>query len=221
MALTNLLLNLICPPRCPFCNSPVDRALSAPCPKCRQADFWLEEAQVVTPGTAFLRCVCAGWYRGALRESMRRFKFQGHPDYAKAYGPVLARIIRDYLPGSYDLITWVPVSPATLKERGYDQARLLAEETAKALSTQAVSLLAKMGKNKAQSSLAQGSQRWKNVAGVYSVPDPAAVAGQRILLIDDILTTGATLEEAARTLRRAGATQVVAAAFCRTPRKEI
>ncbi len=221
MALTNLLLNLIFPPRCPFCNSPVDRAPSAPCPKCRQADFWLEGAQVVTPGTAFLRCVCAGWYRGALRESMRRFKFQGHPDYAKAYGPVLARIIRDYLPGSYDLITWVPVSPATLKERGYDQARLLAEETAKALSTQAVSLLAKMGKNKAQSSLAQGSQRWKNVAGVYSVPDPAAVAGQRILLIDDILTTGATLEEAARTLRRAGATQVVAAAFCRTPRKEI
>ncbi len=221
MALTNLLLNLIFPPRCPFCNSPVDRAPSAPCPKCRQADFWLEGAQVVTPGTAFLRCVCAGWYRGALRESMRRFKFQDHPDYAKAYGPVLARIIRDYLPGSYDLITWVPVSPATLKERGYDQARLLAEETAKALSTQAVPLLAKTGKNKAQSSLAQGSQRWKNVAGVYSVPDPAAVAGQRILLIDDILTTGATLEEAARTLRRAGATQVVAAAFCRTPRKEI
>ncbi len=221
MALTNLLLNLIFPPRCPFCNSPVDRAPSAPCPKCRQADFWLEGAQVVTPGTAFLRCVCAGWYRGALRESMRRFKFQDHPDYAKAYGPVLARIIRDYLPGSYDLITWVPVSPATLKERGYDQARLLAEETAKALATQAVPLLAKTGKNKAQSSLAQGSQRWKNVAGVYSVPDPAAVAGQRILLIDDILTTGATLEEAARTLRRAGATQVVAAAFCRTPRKEI
>ena len=221
MALTNLLLNLIFPPRCPFCNSPVDRAPSAPCPKCRQADFWLEGAQVVTPGTAFLRCVCAGWYRGALRESMRRFQFQDHPDYAKAYGPVLARIIRDYLPGSYDLITWVPVSPATLKERGYDQARLLAEETAKALSTQAVPLLAKTGKNKAQSSLAQGSQRWKNVAGVYSVPDPAAVAGQRILLIDDILTTGATLEEAARTLRRAGATQVVAAAFCRTPRKEI
>lgn len=219
MALTNFLLNLIFPPKCPFCNRPAEGPVNSPCPKCQQADFWLEGTQVVVPGTAFLRCVCAGWYRDALRESMRRFKFHNHPDYAKAYGPVLAKIVRDYLPGSYDCITWVPVSPATLAERGYDQARLLAEETAKALSAQAVPLLAKTGKNKAQSSLTQGRQRWSNVAGVYSVPQPAAVAGQRILLVDDILTTGATLEEAARTLRQAGATQVVAAAFCRTPRK--
>lgn len=220
MALTNLLLNLIFPPKCPFCNSPVERELLAPCPRCQGASFWLEGPQAVTAGEAFVRCACAGWYQGPLRESMRRFKFRNHPEYARAYGPVLAKAVRTYLPGSYDLITWVPVSPATLKDRGYDQARLLAEETAKALSAQAVPLLAKTGKNKAQSSLSQGRQRWKNVAGVYSVPDPAAAAGQRVLLIDDILTTGATLEEAARTLRQAGATQVVAAAFCRTPSKQ-
>ena len=55
------------------------------------------------------------------------------------------------------------------------------------------------------------------MAGVYAVPRPEAVAGQRVLVIDDILTTGATLDEAARTLRAAGATQVVAAALARTP----
>ena len=70
-----------------------------------------------------------------------------------------------------------------------------------------------------QSSLTQGRQRRANVAGVYTAPHPAQVAGQRILLLDDILTTGATLNEAARTLRQAGARQVVAAAFCRTPPK--
>ena len=68
-------------------------------------------------------------------------------------------------------------------------------------------------------SLEDGRKRKQNVAGVYAVHDPSLVKGQRVLVVDDILTTGATLEEAAQTLRKAGASQVVAAAFCRTPRK--
>ena len=95
--------------------------------------------------------------------------------------------------------------------------RLLAQEAAQVLGREAVPLLAKTGHNRPQSSLAHGEQRWKNVAGVYTVPHPEEVAGQRILLIDDILTTGATLNEAARTLRQAGAAQVVCATLCRTP----
>lgn len=82
-----------------------------------------EGAQAVVTGEAFARCVCAGWYREPLRASLRRFKFSGRRDYAKAYGPVLAQAVRTYLPGTYDLITWVPVSPKTLRRRGYDQAR--------------------------------------------------------------------------------------------------
>ena len=132
---------------------------------------------------------------------------------------MLAKQIRFFLPGAYDCITWVPVSEGTLKKRGYDQARLLAEETAKALGTQAVPLLVKTKNTPAQSSLTDGRKRESNVAGVYAVPDPSLVKGQRVLVIDDIRTTGATLEEASRTLRRAGASQIVAAAFCRTPRK--
>jgi len=111
------------------------------------------------------------------------------------------------------------VSQATLEKRGYDQAQLLAEETAKALGTQAVPLLVKIKNNPAQSSLMDGRKRESNVAGVYKVPDPKLVKDRRVLIIDDIRTTGATLEEAARTLRKAGASQIVAAAFCRTPRK--
>ena len=111
----------------------------------------------------------------------------------------------------------MPVSPDTLRKRGYDQAQLLAQEAAKALGKPVLPLLEKTGKNRPQSSLTHGRERFANVAGVYTVPQPAAAAGQRILLIDDILTTGATLNEAARTLRQAGAGQVVAAALCRTP----
>ena len=220
MSLRKQLLILLFPPRCPFCNQPLHDAETGPCPDCQQAPFWTQGAQGVARGQNFVRCACAGWYRGGLRDSLRRFKFSGQKGYAATYGPILAQAVRTYLPGSYDVLTWVPVSPARRKERGYDQAQLLAQATAQALGTEAVSLLAKTGHNAPQSSLTQGSQRRSNVAGVYTVPQPEAVAGRRVLVIDDVLTTGATLEEAARTLRAAGAAQVVAAVLARTPGKQ-
>ncbi|MBR5792494.1 MAG: ComF family protein [Ruminiclostridium sp.] len=218
MAIWDSILDILFPPRCKFCGALLDKSSLDPCRKCENADFWLTPAQAVASGTEYSRCVCAVWYQDPLRTEISRFKFQNHPDHAKAYGPVLAKQIRFFLPGAYDCITWVPVSQATLKKRGYDQAQLLAEETAKALGTQAVPLLEKVKNNPAQSSLTDGRKRESNVAGVYAVPDPNLVKGQRVLVIDDIRTTGATLEEAARTLRKAGASQILAAAFCRTPR---
>lgn len=217
MALLRSVLDLLYPPKCPFCGGAGMAGQTGPCPRCQDAPFWLEGGQAVVKGRDFVRCACAAWYQEPLRTAVKRFKFSNQPQYAAAYGAVLARTIRTYLPGSYDLLSWVPVSPATLKHRGYDQARLLAQEAAQVLGREAVPLLAKTGHNSPQSSLAHGEQRWKNVAGVYTVPHPEEVAGQRILLIDDILTTGATLNEAARTLRQAGAAQVVCATLCRTP----
>ena len=120
---------------------------------------------------------------------MLRFKFSDHPEYAKTFGPILAQTIRTYLPGTYDCISWMPVSRETLQKRGYDQAQLLAQEAAKTLGRQAVPLLVKMKSNVPQSSLRERRQRLENVAGVYSVPHPKRVAGQRVLLIDGILLT--------------------------------
>lgn len=77
MALPQFLLNLLFPPRCPFCDRPVEAVVSAPCPHCLGSDVWLEGAQAVVTGEAFARCVCAGWYREPLRASLRRFKFSG------------------------------------------------------------------------------------------------------------------------------------------------
>ena len=172
MSLKEALLDLLFPPKCPICGRSSDGEKDAPCPPCRQADFWISGPQAVVPGRAFVRCVCAGWYRGALKESMTRFKFQGCHRYALAYGPMLAEAIRTYLPGSYDCITWTPVSAARRRERGYDQAQLLAQATAEALGKQAVPLLTKVKDTKAQSALTDGRLRKSNVAGVYSVPPP-------------------------------------------------
>lgn len=212
----DLVWDLLFPPKCPFCGARVERTTDAPCPNC-PPNLWTQGGECLVPGTHFARCVCAAWYAGKLRDQVRRFKFHGQTKAAKAYGRKLAEVVRLYLPGAYDCITWVPVSQATLKKRGYDQARLLASETAAALGRELVPLLEKTRATPAQSSLDSAAQRKTNVKGVYAVPDPDLVRGKRVLLIDDILTTGSTMEEAARTLRAAGAEQVVAAAFCRTP----
>ena len=219
MSLVDFITDLIFPPKCKFCGALVDKSSLDPCKKC-PPDLWLKGPQAVVPGSNFARCVCSAWYKGALREEVKRFKFQNQPGHAKAYGPMLARTIRFYLPGAYDVITWVPVSWETLEKRGYDQAQLLAEAAAKALGTEALPLLVKAKSNRPQSSLEGADKRWKNVKGVYTVPNAEQITGKRVLIVDDILTTGATLEEAADTLRQAGAAQVVAAAFCRTPSKE-
>lgn len=212
----DLVWDLLFPPKCPFCGAKVERTTDQPCPQC-PPDQWTLGGECLVNGTHFTRCVCAAWYTGKLRDQVRRFKFHGQTKHAAAYGRKLAEVVRLYLAGTYDCITWVPVSRATLKKRGYDQARLLASETAGALGQDLVSLLEKTRATPAQSSLDSAAQRKTNVKGVYAVPDPDLVRGKRVLLIDDILTTGSTLEEAAKTLRAAGAEQVVAATFCRTP----
>lgn len=217
MAFLQALLDLFFPPRCPFCGKLLEEKGPWPCRTCAGADFWITGPMGVSSGEHYSRCVSAGWYEGNLRHSVLKFKFYKRPEYAETYGPILAQSIKTYLPGSYDCITWMPVSPETLKKRGYDQAQCLAQETAKALGQETIPLLAKTGKNVPQSSLKDGRLRKGNVSGVYGVPDPSKVQGRRVLLIDDILTTGATLEEGAKTLREAGAAQVVAATLCRTP----
>ena len=218
MALLDRILDLVFPPKCKFCGALVDRSSLDPCPKCPPG-LWLEGPQAVVPGDHFARCVCAAWYTGALREEVKRFKFRNQPGHAKAYGPMLARTIRFYLPGAYDLITWVPLSRARLRQRGYDQAMLLASAAALELDDVAAETLCKVRDTEAQSGLGKNdASRRANVLSAYQVTDPALVEGRRVLLIDDIVTTGSTLSECARVLRTAGATDVVCAALARSRR---
>ena len=118
MALLRSVLDLLYPPKCPFCGGTGTSGQTGPCPRCQDAPFWLEGGQAVVKGRDFVRCACAAWYQEPLRTAVKRFKFSNQPQYAAAYGAVLAQTIRTYLPGSYDLLSWVPVSPATLKHRG-------------------------------------------------------------------------------------------------------
>ena len=109
----------------------------------------------------------------------------------------------------------MPLSRKRLRERGYDQARLLAKATAKALGMPLTPTLYKQRNTQPQSGTGDAAKRRANITGAYRMKKGADVTGKRVLLIDDIVTTGSTLLECARVLGKAGAEQVVCATVAR------
>lgn len=210
MGLLSGMLDLLFPPKCVFCRKVLRAGKTGLCQECEKK---IPGQAMERKGTFFSSCVVSLRYETEVRDAVHRFKFRDQPGYATAFGRIMAGTIRESLAGQYDIITWIPVSGKRLKERGYDQAMLLAMAAALELEDVAVETLKKTVDNEKQSSLEDPKARKDNVQGAYEATDPELLAGKRILLIDDVVTTGATLEEASRTLLEAGASYVVCAAL--------
>lgn len=209
------LLDLLFPPKCVFCGAVLAAGERDLCARCQRELPWLEGAAAEQQGEFFTLCVSPLAYRDQVRASIRRYKFKGRQGYHKAYGRLVAQCVHDHLAGRYDLISWVPLSQRRKKERGYDQAFLLAGAAALELGDVAVETLRKPRNTDAQSGLQGEAERRANVLGAYTPVDPELVEGKRVLLIDDVVTTGSTLSECARILRTAGAKEVFCATLAR------
>ena len=209
------LLDLLFPPRCVFCGKLLATGERDFCARCQRELPWLEGPAAEQTGEFFSLCAAPLRYQGVVRDSIRRYKFKGRQGYHKAYGKLVAQCVHDHLAGKYDLITWVPLSEKRRRERGYDQAFLLASAAALELGDVAVETLRKSRHTDAQSGLEGEAERRANVLGAYAAVDPELLAGKRVLLIDDVVTTGATFSECARVLRTMGAKDVVCAALAR------
>ncbi len=198
---------LLFPPRCVFCRGIIEEGTV-----CKRCEASLPRCgRVKTGGEFFSKCVAPLYYLGDVRKALLRYKFNGKTSCAPAFAALMAESVREELSGEYDLITWVPVSPQRLRKRGYDQSKLLAEHTAALLGQRVTPLLRKSRHTAANSSLEGREARAANILGAYEVTDPAACQGKRVLLIDDIYTTGATMSECSRMLLMAGAEDVVCA----------
>ena len=215
MGIVSGFLDLLFPPRCVFCRKFVKSGKRLICDDCRTALPYTRMGGE-QHGDHFSICVAPLYYEGEVRDSLLRYKFHDATGYADAYAELLADCIRQNLAGRYDLISWVPLSKKRLKERGYDQAMLLALSTALRLDDVAVSTLKKVKDVEKQSTVGSEEKRRANIAGAYEAEDAELIAGKRILLIDDIVTTGSTLSECAATLKEAGAAEVLCAAVARS-----
>lgn len=212
MNLLEAFLDLLFPPKCAFCGRVVDHA--GICPKCKQELPWLEEEEALREGPGGLRCAGAVWYEDIAREGLLRLKFQGASAASGPMGELVAQCAAERFGGEFDTVTWVPVSRKRLRERGYDQAELLARSACRLWGTKPVRLLEKVMDNPAQSGIHDAAARRANVLGVYDAV--GGVEGKRVLLVDDICTTGATLTECIRVLKDAGAADVMCAAVALT-----
>ncbi len=144
---------------------------------------------------------------------MHTLKFRSGRYLAPVLGDLLRRSL-ERRPLRADLVVPAPLSSARLRQRGYNQAELLAAEVAAAVGgSLAPSLLAREDRRPQQQLTA--AERRKNLRGAVSCLDPQAAAGQRVLLVDDVMTTGATLSACAEPLVAAGATWVGALVFAR------
>lgn len=206
------ILDLLFEPRCAFCRKRLRPGESGMCSNC--ADTLPFRCPPLIEPCTFVDVMCAPlpYKDDEVREALLRYKFGGKTVYSRLFGRLIAESVRECLTGKYDLISWVPLSEKRLRERGYDQAMLLALAAALELDDVAVETLRKNRNTAPQSGTESADERRANISGAYEVIDSELVRGKRILLIDDIITTGSTLSECARTLMLAGAEGVVCAA---------
>jgi ComF family protein len=197
------------PTSCPVCGAQGP----APCAGCAAE---LRRAPALPAPAGVDSCVALLSYAGAGRELVARLKYRN----ARGSVPFLARGMAAMVPApvdtpgqrsGIDIVTWAPTTPARRRSRGFDQARLLARAVARELGVPCRPLLRRQ---------AGPAQTGRDAAARRHGPAftaRRAVEGRRVLLVDDVVTTGATVTAAARALGAAGAGEVHVVAAARTP----
>ena len=168
-------------------------------------------------GRAFDRGVTCVWYGLLERELMQRFKYGGQAWYGEKMGQLMEeKLQREGLRA--DLVLPVPMYPGKEVRRGYNQAKLLAEEISRKLDIPAeYNLLLRKKETAAMSSLSGGERRGNLLDALAVNPERMGMAkGKALLLVDDVFTTGTTVESCAELLKQAGASAVYAATFAAT-----
>lgn len=232
--LFNKVLDFIFPPACPLCGARVEThgQLCIDCftafnwidgPKCSHcgypfpADFE-SSSNLLCPSCAaagcdldLIRSACV--YDDASRAAMLPFKHCGRIQYGRFMAIMMIWALRD-TDIAPDIVMPVPLAVKRLRHRTYNQAMILARPIARAygVPTDADSVRRKFRPDMGHKT---PSQRMENIKNVFSVVRPDKIRGKKILLVDDVMTSGATLTELRRVLTNAGATEVYGVSFCR------
>ncbi len=162
----------------------------------------------------WIRSACV--YDAASRSAVLPFKHGGQIKYARFMSRAMIWALRD-IDVDIDIVMPVPLATRRLFKRGYNQAALLARPIAHVIGVP-MDLDSVRRKYRPDMGHKNARQRMENIHGVFSVVKPSKICGRKILLVDDVMTTGATFQELRRVLMRAGASAVYGVTFCRVAR---
>lgn len=203
----DFVLNLIYPPKCVFCGTVIEKGDL--CVECEKNLPYTKGDSIYQKFPFVDKCLSPLYYKDYVRRAVLRFKFAGCSCYSRRLGAIMSECTENNLDcGSIDMVSCIPLSRKRLHDRGYNQAELLAKEISKSIQVPYRSTLKKIKNNTAQSTINDRKQRATNVVGAYRVLDSEPVKDKYILLVDDVVTTGATVSECARMLKKAGAKTV-------------
>ena len=206
MMLLKWISNWLFPEKCILCERILEREEMDLCRNCR---VHAPECPISKLKYPYIDRWTALWYYEAdVRKSLLRYKFHNRRSYAAGYGRMLAMKLLREERLDFDILTWVPISRQRRHKRGFDQVELLAQRVGEELEMTPLRTLEKIRHNKQQSGIFGQAQRKANVLGAYQAVEPANFFDKRVLLLDDILTTGATASECAKVLLTAGAKEV-------------
>ncbi len=192
---------------CSVCNAETESGVF--CPACRRSELLLE----AMPGLLNLDGAVMGYkYSGALKEMLHKLKFEGESKFLQPLAEEAVFLAQAYGESCFDMVVSVTTDAARRKQRGFDiPESIFSGALAVKGGAWQPQVLARIKATAPQYGLAPDKRR-SNVRGCFAVQGD--VRGAKILLVDDILTTGATLDEAAKTLKQAGAKSVYALTLC-------
>ena len=229
-------VDILFPPQClscenapkegsPFCDDCAARITfigDALCPVCgipyhtAGADRHLCGDCITAPPPFSVARAC-GIYESALMDAIHRFKYGDNPAVGNALGDIMASRSYDSLDiAGFDVIMPVPLHPSKLRRRGFNQALVLARRIARKYRLPIDFMSLRRTKPTPAQVDLSGTERRNNVRGAFVVNRKRSVEGRRVLLVDDVYTTGSTVKECARTLMRAKASDVSVLTLART-----
>lgn len=230
------IIHLLFPRRCPICDkamfSSVFMKTELCCAACREIPEYVKEPVCKKCGKSieneraeycydcrkhpggFAQGKALWIYKDQVKESMYRFKYQNRQEYARYYGSEIVRVYGDWMKrNKIEAIVPIPLHWTKKRRRGYNQAQLLAAEIGKQTGLPVYpKLLKRIKKTKAQKNLDE-TERKNNLKKAFKTQENK-VQLSHILLVDDIYTTGSTINEAALELKRAGIEQVYYVSVC-------
>lgn len=226
------VLDLVYPPRCPLCRK-LTPAEEIVCFSCLQDILQEMEGCFLCFHPVFQEDRGNGWidrefyldsiyglglYRGNLKELIHKYKYESRRELADFFAPILAGGVESCINSGKWIgpegVVPVPLHPLRLKERGFNQAQLLGTELAHRLNLPLYDVLTRTRNTQTQTRLSR-DKRFSNIKGAFNLKKEVNKLPASLIIVDDICTSGATLNEGARILRKHGVKKVYGAVLCR------